>query len=446
MRSFNVLIWLLAGAISAQTTVRLPLEWLEAAVINDSLEHSLTNAGELGAEYVLNSIKPDTAEYILTDRAIVLDTLVFISNDELTNRVQLRHFGPLLGLSNLYEIESAYSAIINSYPYYTSNSTIYLGLTNSGKVGAVLNNQTEFSSTVAGILGLGRADTEKWTVTGEAEIHLENMWSTAGALDVVWRRTEAESQYLSLSIEEPFPFGLPFGGRVAGFQDLRRGLYVKTDLRAQVIVPAGRAVRWDFGIASTTITPTDRGDSLGLNPVRESTLTLRYIFTSLDNRWLPRRGWKLESNLEGGNHQTSLRKPELKTENSVNIYFPFFHPDLTSRIQLLAAGTFIQGRANQAGNKIYFGGSNSLRGYNEDQFSADWVMLLKPELQYRISNAQVFLFSDAAFTGQINEIRLGNGFGFKQVTKNALITIVYGIARGERFKSGKLHIQIVSRL
>jgi len=438
--SSAIIILFLSGALS-QDTIRFNTH----QGIKDSLETILTENGDLNTSYTLSQFNENEVSYSLHTNLATLDTLLFKSTDILSEKIQSRHYNSIIGLTNVRDIDERFMRTLNQYRYLSGESELILGRTPNNKIGAIISTQTDFSSTVTGIAGFSRKSDETWDFAGEADIHLENSWKTAGIIDILWKRTGEESQLLKFGIEEPYLFGFPFGGKFGFIQDLRDGSFVKSNRAIQIILFTERLGRWDIGTSNTRIIPTPKGDSLGVNESKESSFIVSNQVYALNDRWLPTKGYRHEFDITGGTLKSTVTSSVLKFNGTVEIFYPFTS-SVGSKFQSSLLGTIIEGQNIQEGDKVYFGGSTLLRGYPDDFFNDDWVFIQSMEFQYSQSNSRLFTFIDAGVAPIFDGAKLGYGFGYSQVSENTIVSITYGIGQENRLSQGKLHVIFTSRI
>ena len=161
-------------------------------------------------------------------------------------------------------------------------------------------------------------------------------------------------------------------------------------------------------------------------------------------RWLPYSGSNWSANIDIGNNiYESTSSLEVNTAAHLAIYKQAFSKTFLFKIQ----GYYnqINGRNLNAAEKVKFGGSNTVRGYNENQFSADWVTLQTFEwITGSMNRSQFFVFFDQVFAKNLN-IKPSSGFGLRVFNG----TFYYDISLGfpiEGINNGKIHIKFNTQL
>jgi outer membrane protein assembly factor BamA len=99
------------------------------------------------------------------------------------------------------------------------------------------------------------------------------------------------------------------------------------------------------------------------------------------------------------------------------------------------------------------GGANSLRGYREEQFLTPGAWVTQTEWRWLQGNqgSAVYVFADAAFISPpegrefedtFDQFQLGTGLGLRQAGKLGIVSVEYGVARGDSPLDGRLHLRI----
>ena len=101
------------------------------------------------------------------------------------------------------------------------------------------------------------------------------------------------------------------------------------------------------------------------------------------------------------------------------------------------------------------GGTNTLRGYRENQFLGN--RLLWSNLEYRFLLAKrtfTFLFFDSGYylrnadmnnnIPEASAIKLGYGLGLNIETSLGVLSVSYALAKGDSFSDGKIHFGLIN--
>ena len=277
-------------------------------------------------------------------------------------------------------------------------------------------------------------------------MHLENAFNSAGIIDLNWSRKNELSQKVFIGFEEPHPLALPLGISASFSQNLNDGLYARRETRAGVVLPYSFGGRWTIGAETGQVIPTAKGDSIGINSSNNNLLYVTSRGDNRDDRWLPLKGGHWEIYLAGGVNKTaSIEKRMLKYKAFVEAYKPL--ANFVLKFGFWVEGIIISGDYPDLAQEIKFGGATTLRGYQEEFFSAAWVAVPQVEIQYVPNkNLRLLTFIDLAIQDNFSPWPFGYGIGLIQSSKGTVMNISYGIGRWDKLSGGKLHIQIINRL
>ena len=96
--------------------------------------------------------------------------------------------------------------------------------------------------------------------------------------------------------------------------------------------------------------------------------------------------------------------------------------------------------------QISFGGVNSLRGFNDNQFKSSSLSIQSIEVHYTIDNSfKIISFIDCGFAKN-NYPKYSFGFGLNKISKKALVEVQYAVPIGYLIQNGKVHLKWVTRL
>ena len=454
MRIFKVLIILFFAVHLFGQSTKIVIDEIDTLAVrtydevNTKLVSLLFNSDNIGEYFKLSKIKSDSLiTYNKESVNVTLDTLIFRNNYGIRISVLRQIFKPLIGSNPIVNTTKIFKAIINSTPFIKENSEIYFGINKKYQVGAIVEVKSNFNNYFSGLIGASRSEEQKWTLNGQMDIHLENQWKTASIVDLHWKRLDEESQILNLKYEEPHPLGLPIGVSITYNQDLREGNYVNTNSAIGIIKSVPGIGKLGFGGKNTKINSTVKGDSLGLDNLNTQAIYIVGIIDYRNDQWLPTKGFFIS--LYGNVGKRIVRDSNtviISGQAKVKKYFPLWKNNNLA-LKMLSNGNWLSTGTLHSGELIRYGGVNNLRGYTEDIFKSNWVIV--PSVEYNIklsSNQQITLFSDLALQNTYKPFPLGYGVGFAQVTKNSVLKLYYGLGRGDSIKNGKIHLQFLTRL
>lgn len=380
-------------------------------------------------------------------QALKIDSVVVISNDAVLAFVGERIFSPLNASRIGEPLTSVFGRIRKDSQFLTSTTEMTLAKYGRNRIAAMIEMDPQFESHVSGIVGSGKSENGEWESQGELNFHLENFWATAGAIDVVWNRRAVNSQYADVQLTEPYLPRLPIGIKLGWTEHLQEGITLLRSSNFSLLMRTGFGWEWGVGFRKTTIIPTAMGYESGLTESSSRSFIADLFRNSTDDSWLPTRGISLSGTIDFGfedkfDQRSSLSKVELESE--------FYHPVLERWIlktELSGSGTWSGSGTILDAQQVRFGGMESLRGYREDFFRADWAMIPKFEIRYEAANLlHLSAFIETAFHSEDFETPVGYGFGLLQKSDAAVLQVFYGIGRNDKPSDGKIHILLTGRL
>ena len=423
---------------------------IPAQMVEMYLDSLLTTEESLNYSYVLASFNeeaPTSVAYTKIEEVIAIDTIIILGNDEISENTAFRLLSSILASTPRFETIQHARWIENSYKFFQNSIGLVHGRTQNGQLAALVELTPVFESNFSGILGASQGTGGIWKTTGEINIHLENIWQSASTSRLHWQRQNGKSQVLSFYHEEPAPLGIPVGLRIKFDQVLRDGEYVYDTQEGAIFTGGTRYGKWRFGGSSTNINPTETGALIGLSKYKSSAISVGLEKDSRNNRWTPFDGnyWDLTATL--GN-QTEDNKRDLQGYwlISTGSYWPI-SSRFSAHTRLLTTGRWVQDGVIHKGQKIRYGGVNGLRGYRDDQFISNSIIIPTFELLATAGyNLQLFGFIEGAIQDEYQPYPIGLGFGLTQVSPSSIFSLTIGFGRGDSLSAAKLHIKFSSRL
>lgn len=313
------------------------------------------------------------------------------------------------------------------------------------------------ASSAQGIIGFQpNPVTNVLTFTGDMQLKLINAVKHNESFQFAWKSIQPRTQAIQTSLIIPYLFKSPFGV-IGDFQLYKRDssfLDVKSSLGVQFQFQNGWQLRANYySVNSSVISESNANPMFSkLANLKTNSYGLVLFQRKLDYIPNPRKGFSVF--IEG---QLGERK---MTQNSVNIWkaqakISYFQP-LAGRMTFLTQlemDTYHAPSIYQ--NELYrFGGTNSLRGFNEESIFATTKALLTFEYRFLLDqNSAVFAFFNQGFyentsLNYVKDMPYGFGFGISAGTNLGIFRLAYAL--GKEFtnpiqlNSGKIHIGYIS--
>lgn len=301
---------------------------------------------------------------------------------------------------------------------------------------------------------------EKGYFTGLLDMNFGNLFGSARKLSIHWKKPDALSDEFNLRYKEPWILGVPLNG-IAGFhRRVQDTLFLKQGYDFTLEYPM--SYRWQlYARFDQNRTQPDSNAAISLGITRN---THRQYITGItyDNRDFPinpKRGVYCDANFSYGNKKIDgpvylLEKDstiERKQDTQVlrlraEGYLELFKNSVIALKLNLALLQVTPGKPDDA-DLFWFGGAGSFRGYRENQFRSDRFII--SSIEYRLLTGQrsrIFAFIDHAYFDNFGENlnRIGYGVGVRMESGLGILAIDYGLASGDPFSQGKIHMGIVN--
>lgn len=394
----------------------------------------LTQSGRWGDYYVLSS----NNQFQLIKEDVEIDSVHFIGDKSIKLLSLKKLFNNLTNSPSSKIAISRFKEIQDAHTFISNNTNLSFARYDQNNIAAVVDIKTDFKSHIGGILGSSKDNEGEWKLNGEIDFNLENVFKDASSFRLLWRQPTPSFRFLSFEINSPFILNMPFGVSANAMQEFsdQNYLYEAFSIFFTAIGPFGR---WKIGSKFKTTTDFQASDHSNSRAAAFAVEGDRR-----NARWLPYSGSNWSANIDIGNNiYESTSSLEVNTAAHLTIYKQAFSKTFLFKIQ----GYYnqINGRNLNAAEKVKFGGSNTLRGYNENQFSADWVTLQTFEwITGSMNRSQFFVFFDQVFAKNLN-IKPSSGFGLRVFNG----TFYYDISLGfpiEGINNGKIHIKFNTQL
>ena len=306
-------------------------------------------------------------------------------------------------------------------------------------------------------------DNEDGYITGLANVNLRNLFGTGRAISFKWSKLDRHSQELELKYLEPWIFGLPFNIDLYLFQRQQDTSYVQRTLNGNIEFLATESFSSALIFSQDFTIPTNP-DKNGFTVFNSTTINtgLNFKYDSRDDIFVPTKGiyilnaYKYSAKTLNGPEQyisdtTNTNPDQFRIELDLLLFKSFF----TRHIPFIGLhGRELRGDDIEISDMYRFGGNNTLRGYQENQFAANRVLWTNIEYRYLIGRySYAFIFTDIAYykrdelpLQQIPEFsatKVGYGIGITFETGLGMLAVSYALAQEDNFNQGKIHFGLI---
>lgn len=439
----SLLIGLLLTIIHGQSMDSISFSKLDAATIQDSLLHILKKKDYDGYEYRIKSFTPTDSQkvaYQLVGQKFHIQSLLFNDSLKIKQKILNQMFSGLLGLNlDYFELKMEMKDIQQSHNFLNNELTYLIGRDSENQVGLFIRTKPEFKHQMSAIIGVNQKNDRSTHLLGQIDFDIENMWKLAESIGVYWNKTDSLSQTLEMDVTWPYLFGTPIGLNMSLSRKIFKGQYTQSNSVYQI--QSNRILRGilRIGYAKSHIHVSELGQALGLYPNKIKSITGEFERQTLNNRWLPTDGQSLHIQTKIGLLEENLYYHIFMRYKKL---FPI-RSKVYGEVSFWSEGAFANGTDLPRTRYVKYGGHNTLKGFNEDQFNAPWVMSPEISLNYRMnSSLEGEIFYQSAITQE--SLHQSISFGIRQVNSSSIINIIYGIPINEKNMKGILHFKYVS--
>ena len=307
-------------------------------------------------------------------------------------------------------------------------------------------------------------DNESGYVTGLVNVTLRNIFGTGRAAAIKWQKLTRVSQELDLKYLEPWLFGYPFNINAELFQRIQDTTYVQRRISGSLEFLATEDISASAFISTEDVIPTERQVPV-FTVYNSSTLTtgLSLKIDLRNDPLAPTSGFLFETAYSFSrkkiNGPPEYITPGLETNPNLqritagfSAFYELFHRNV---VAISVNGKELRGPYFEQSDLWYFGGTNTVRGYREEQFLASRIAW--SNLEYRLMLTQrsyTFLFFDAGYYLREADIErsipknedfiFGYGLGITVETGIGLLGVSFALAQGDSFSEGKIHFGIIN--
>ncbi len=304
------------------------------------------------------------------------------------------------------------------------------------------------SSSVFGVLGYNPRREGGGDVVGQAEIDLRNLLGTARRASFRFAKQPGDVRDLAFRYREPWVLGSPISVEAGAAQALRDTLYSRTDLDVGVAIPTGAFSTFRLAAERRSSSFDDAaGESLSETATGGSA---SWDVDLRDRRINPARGWQAGVLLGARETEDGVRRT--RAEAAAQLLVPW------RRRLVLSGEVAFRGVWSTAGavplfDQYYLGGTNTLRGYREEQFHGSRIWWARTELRYRLASAsRAYVFGDvggyrfetdapAGTARSGDDVLAGGGVGAALLTRGSgLVRFELALGRGDGFADAKVHV------
>lgn len=292
---------------------------------------------------------------------------------------------------------------------------------------------------------------ERGYFIGSIELAMRNLFGTARKFGFKWIKDEKLSQEVSIKYTEPWLLDYPLNVKTHFFQRkqdttfIKRYIELKSDFMINENFSAGASISQENIISSSTILKVQNSGTLLLG--------LEVAYDTRDNLINPKNGFFYRSNYSyGKKKQYALSKRT--TVQRYGIDLEFYKQFIPKQVIMMGihGNHFISSKI-EISDLFRLGGTNTLRGYRENQFLGSKVYWSNLEYRFLITNKSFFYgFVDIGYyyrkieetAETLEAIKYGYGLGMRVQTRIGIIGLSFALGKGDNLNQTKIHLGLIN--
>jgi len=301
-------------------------------------------------------------------------------------------------------------------------------------------------------------------VTGLVNISLRNLFGTGRAAAIRWNKYNRDSQELDLRYLEPWFLSLPVNINLNLYQKIQDTTYVQRRIEASFEYLATEDISASLIFATESVIPTER--TIPVFTVFNSSYLSTGLNLKIDTRDDPYSATEgilfinsyifSRKTIDGPPQyitQSVIKKLDLqRIAVSFYTYYQIFNKQI---IAIGVNGRELRGSTFENSDLYRLGGTNSLRGYREEQFLGSRIFWSNFEYRFLFTKRTFgFIFFDTGYylrpaeinknIPKVEEFLYGYGLGLNLETGIGVLGVSYALGKGNTFSDGKIHFGIIN--
>ncbi|MCX7611498.1 MAG: BamA/TamA family outer membrane protein [Ignavibacterium sp.] len=344
------------------------------------------------------------------------------------------------------------------------NPSFYINQKNEGVlVIEVLEKQTNNFDGIIGYIPPAKNESKGY-VTGLANISLRNLFGTGRSVALRWNKFGRNSQELELKYLEPWLLNLPFNISFNFYQRIQDTTYVQRKIESNFEYLASENISASLIVGSEVVIPTERVIPV-FTVFNSSLITTGFSikYDTRDDPYSPTKGVSFtntylysKKNISGPERFLTLQVVRNVNLQRIISDLEFF-TSIFNR-QVLAVSFHLRelkGKSFESTDLFKLGGTNSLRGYREEQFIGNRIFWSNLEYRFLLT-ARTFVFSffDIGYylrladssknIMKMESLLYGYGVGINLETAIGVLAVSFALGKEDSFSEGKIHFGIVN--
>ncbi|MDH7605688.1 MAG: POTRA domain-containing protein [Melioribacter sp.] len=392
----------------------------------------------------------------------VINRIDISGNNKTKDRVILRELGLSIGDEYNQKTIDAIPGKLNKLNFFEHIEVPAYFINNRNEGVLKISVKEKVTNNFDGIIGYVPAGgKEKGYFTGFINLGFRNLFGTGRAALIRWQRENRNTQELELRYSEPWIFNFPFNLSGSMFQRIQDSTYIQRNYEGILEYLATSEISASILINSQSTIPIERKNKI-FTVFNSSSITtgVNFKIDTRDDYYSTRKGilfsnaYKYTFKKIYGPKEffTEKTKSELNLQR-LEIDFEFFKELLSNQVAALKVhARELKGSDIEISDLYLLGGTSSLRGYKEKQFSGTRILWTNIEYRLLLTNkTYAFLFFDTGYISHDNsnenlseKFKIGYGLGLNVETGIGILGVSFALAKGDSFSQGKIHFGLIS--
>ncbi|MGQ9846657.1 MAG: BamA/TamA family outer membrane protein [Bacteroidales bacterium] len=424
------------------------------------------NEGFPFVEMILDSINVTNSDTLylfyrlLKNKYFTFDSLDIIGNNIVSKNFLAVYTGIIPGSKYEEKKIKRFERLINELVFVREKkkSDLYF-IDSKAKLRIYLDKQS--ANNFSGLIGISNGEKNQLMFNGDLAVSLNNIFKHAEIFNIAWKRNNDQSQRLDLSFAYPYLFNTPVGLMTKFNLHKQDSSYLNSQLR-------GGLMFYTQGFNGMSVYYEQRQTSVlkynvsNLASINNNLIGLNFIYNRLNQLVLPDKGYFFTIDMAYGRRSLlktsqipdsvfqllSQNHEQWRGTSSIITFIPLMRPFF---IKLKCEGATLSS-SNFKNELFRLGGSQSIRGFDEESLYASSYLLISGEWRMSLDNAtQLFAFYDKLIYRSFiySDNPWGMGLGAEINTSAGLFFISYAL--GSQFnqslslRNSKIHFGYKNR-
>jgi outer membrane protein insertion porin family len=428
----------------------------------DALLTSYEKIGHPFAKVKVEDVSLDSGRGLTIDLSIeegpvvTIDEVTVAGNRETKEDIVVRE--ARVGLHEVYDPAKAgkIRLRLNRLGIFSRVDEPELYLTKSGG-GLLIKVEEGNTSTFDGIVGFAPSPRqgESGIFSGIVNVSMRNLFGTARKLDVHWQRENSETQEIAFGYVEPWFLNYPVNLSGSFRQRQQDSTYIgrTVEAKADILITESLSLAGvlDHSVTIPSATTTAVSNSRTITTGLELQLDTRDDLISPTGGALYHTGYRIGNKKAFGVPQ---QQPGSGTVQNVSIDADLFLRTFGKQVVAMGMhGRQLTSDQIELGDLYRFGGTNTVRGYRENEFLGSRIAWSNNEYRFLLERQSYFYgFIDGGYfylpppvPGPASQqLVFGYGVGVRLATSLGNIGVSIAFGRGDSFGEGKLHVGLLN--